>query len=62
MLVAAYPEAGGLWERKAGQAALGDAAFIDADACRSYVAKARATLAQTLAAEAALGKKSASQD
>jgi metallo-beta-lactamase class B len=62
VLVAAHPEAGGLWERKARQAALGDAAFIDAGACRSYAAKARATLAQTLAAEAAPGKNSAAQD
>jgi metallo-beta-lactamase class B len=51
VLVSAHPEAGGLWERKARQAALGNAAFIDAGACRSYVTKARAYLAQTLAAE-----------
>ncbi|MRW84041.1 subclass B3 metallo-beta-lactamase [Pseudoduganella sp. FT26W] len=51
VLVSAHPEAGGLWERKARQAALGNAAFIDAGACRSYVAKARTFLAQTLAAE-----------
>jgi metallo-beta-lactamase class B len=57
VLVAAHPELGGLWERKARQAALGNAAFIDGGACRSYVAKARAMLAQTLAAEAAPGKK-----
>jgi metallo-beta-lactamase class B len=59
VLVSAHPEAGGLWERKAKQAALGDAAFIDANACRNYAAKARATLAQTLSAEAAPGKTSA---
>jgi metallo-beta-lactamase class B len=53
VLVSAHPEAGGLWEKKAKQAALGDAAFIDPDACRSYAAKARATLAQTLADEGA---------
>jgi metallo-beta-lactamase class B len=53
VLVSAHPEAGGLWEKKAKQAALGDAAFIDPDACRSYAAKARATLAQTLADESA---------
>jgi metallo-beta-lactamase class B len=52
VLISAHPELGGLWERKAKQAALGDAAFIDAGACRNYAAKARATLAQTLAAEA----------
>lgn len=61
VLVSAHPEAGGLWERKAQQAALGNAAFIDADACRHYAAKARASLAQTLIAEAALGKTSANQ-
>lgn len=51
VLVSAHPEAGGLWERKAKQAALGDAAYIDPAACRSYGEKARAALAQTLAAE-----------
>ncbi|MYN29472.1 subclass B3 metallo-beta-lactamase [Duganella levis] len=56
VLISAHPELGGLWERKAKQAALGDAAFIDTDACRNYAAKARVTLAQTLAAEAAPGK------
>lgn len=53
VLISAHPELGGLWERKAKQAARGDAAFIDTDACRSYAAKARATLMQTLASEAA---------
>jgi metallo-beta-lactamase class B len=62
VLVAAHSEAGGLWERKARQATLGAAAFIDAGACRAYAAKARATLARTLAAEAAPGKKRAAQD
>jgi metallo-beta-lactamase class B len=61
VLVSAHPELGGLWERKAKQAALGDAAFIDAGACRSYAARARAFLAETLAAEAAPGKKSAAR-
>jgi metallo-beta-lactamase class B len=56
VLVAAHPELGGLWERKARQAAPGDAAFIDAGACRDYAAKGRAFLAETLAAEAAPGK------
>lgn len=59
VLIPAHPELGGLWERKAKQAALGDAAFIDAGACRSYAAKARAFLAETLAAEAAPGKNGA---
>ena len=62
ILVAAHPEAGGLWERKANQAALGNAAFIDANACRSYAVKARATLAQTLSAEAAPGKASVNKN
>lgn len=62
VLIAAHPDMGGLWERKAKQAALGDAAFIDPDACRSYAAKARAFLAQTLTAEAALGKKNENQN
>ena len=53
VLVAAHPELSGLWERKAKQAALGNAAFIDNDACRNYAAKARAWLARTLAADAA---------
>jgi len=53
VLVSAHPELGGLWERKARQAALGNAAFIDAGACRGYAARARAFLAETLAAEAA---------
>jgi metallo-beta-lactamase class B len=61
VLVTAHPEAGDLWERKAKQAALGDAAFIDANACRSYAADARATLARTLASEAAPVKKPLSQ-
>jgi metallo-beta-lactamase class B len=56
VLISAHPEFSDLWERKAKQAALGDAAFINVDACRHYAAKARATLAETLAAEAALGK------
>ena len=62
ILVAAHPEAGGLWERKANQAALGNAAFIDANACRNYALKARATLAQTLSAEAAPGKASVNKN
>lgn len=53
VFVAAHPELGGLWERKARQPALGNAAFIDPDACRNYAAKARAWLAKTLAGDAA---------
>ena len=53
VLVAAHPDLGGLWERKAEQPARGDAAFIDTGACRRYVARAREFLARTLAAEAA---------
>jgi metallo-beta-lactamase class B len=52
VLVAAHPELGGLWERKAKQQVLGNAGFIDKDACRNYVAKAREWLAQTLAEDA----------
>jgi predicted alpha/beta superfamily hydrolase/glyoxylase-like metal-dependent hydrolase (beta-lactamase superfamily II) len=51
VLVSAHPEAAGLWEQKAKQAALGDAAFLDPKACRSYAAKMREALAETLAAE-----------
>jgi metallo-beta-lactamase class B len=57
VLIAAHPEFSGLWERKARQAALGDAAFIDTSACGAYVAKARDVLAETLADEAALDNK-----
>ncbi|MGJ7918890.1 subclass B3 metallo-beta-lactamase [Massilia sp. LXY-6] len=53
VLVSAHPEASGLWEKKAKQAELGNAAFIDRDGCRKYAEKARATLATTLTAEAA---------
>jgi metallo-beta-lactamase class B len=52
VLVSAHPEASGLWERKAKQLQLGDAAFIDPDACRKYAADARERLAKTLASEA----------
>lgn len=57
VLVSAHPEYGGLWERKAKQAALGNSAFIDSSACRSYVAIARSMLAKKLSAEAALDKR-----
>lgn len=53
VLVSAHPEFSGLWERKAKQSELGNAAFIDRDACRKYAANARETLAHTLAAESA---------
>ena len=52
VLVSAHPEASGLWEKKARQAELGNAAFIDRDGCRKYGATARAMLARTLTAEA----------
>jgi len=51
ILVSAHPEGSDLWERLAQRATLGTAAFVDRAACRSYGAKARATLARTLAAE-----------
>ena len=56
VLVAAHPELGGLWERKAKQPALGNAAFIDQDACRNYGARARAKLARTIVDDAAAGQ------
>ena len=56
VFVAAHPELGGLWERKAKQPALGNAAFIDQEACRNYAAKARAWLAKTLLEDAAAAK------
>lgn len=51
VLVSAHPEFGELWEKKAKQATLGDAAFIDPAACRKYAEGARTWLAKTLAAE-----------
>lgn len=51
VLLTPHPERGGLWERKARQGQLGDAAFIDRDACRRYAADARANLAHVLADE-----------
>jgi metallo-beta-lactamase class B len=51
VLVSAHPEGSGLWERLAQRATLGNAAFVDPTACRAYAAKARATLATTLADE-----------
>lgn len=51
VLISAHPEFSGLWERKAKQGALGDAAFIDREACRAYAATMREALAHTLADE-----------
>lgn len=51
VLVSAHPEGSDLWERLARQATLGNAAFVDRTACRTYAAKARARLAATLADE-----------
>jgi len=48
VLVSAHPEFSGLWERKAKQPQLGNAAFIDGNACREYVAKARERLHKRL--------------
>jgi metallo-beta-lactamase class B len=53
VLVSAHPEFSGLWERKARQAELGDAAFIDPNACHAYAKVGRAFLAETLAKERA---------
>jgi len=52
VLVSAHPEFSGLWERKAKQPQLGNAAFIDRDACRDYAAGARKALAKKLESEA----------
>ncbi|WP_449406205.1 subclass B3 metallo-beta-lactamase [Massilia phosphatilytica] len=52
VLVSAHPEGSDLWERKAKQAELGDAAFVDHDACRKYATNARTRLEDVLAAEA----------
>jgi len=51
VLVSAHPEFSGLWERKAKQASMGNAAFIDPDACRKYVSAARERLAKKIADE-----------
>lgn len=52
VLVSAHPEGSGLWERLARQATMGNAAFIDRNACRDYANHARERLARKLAAEA----------
>ncbi|MDB5933235.1 MAG: hypothetical protein JWQ01_579 [Massilia sp.] len=62
ILVSAHPEASDLWLRKDKQTRLGNRGFIDPHACRNYAAKASATLAQTLAAEAAAGNSSTARD
>jgi metallo-beta-lactamase class B len=51
VLISAHPEFSDLWERKAKQAELGNAAFVDREACRKYAAKARAWLNKTLVSE-----------
>ena len=48
VLVSAHPEFSGLWERKAKQPQLGNAAFIDENACKEYVANARIRLQKRL--------------
>lgn len=53
ILVSAHPEAGRLWQRKARQPAVGNAAFIDRQACRAYAEQGRQRLAAMLAEEAA---------
>jgi len=52
VLVSAHPEFSGLWERKAQQPRLGNAAFIDGSACKAYVAAARERLQKRLAMDA----------
>jgi metallo-beta-lactamase class B len=51
VLISAHPEFSNVWERKAKQAELGNAAFVDRDGCRNYAAKARAWLNKTLVSE-----------
>jgi metallo-beta-lactamase class B len=55
VLISPHPEASNLWDRKAKQAQLGNAAFIDKNACHEYAAQARARLANLLADEARQG-------
>ena len=52
VLVSAHPEFSGLWERKAKQPREGNAAFIDTQACKAYVAAARERLQKRLAMDA----------
>jgi metallo-beta-lactamase class B len=51
VLVSAHPDFAGLWERKEKQAQLGNAAFIDPEACRKYAELGRQRLAKQLADE-----------
>lgn len=51
ILISAHPEVGDLWLRQARQAAAGNVAFIDPQACRQYAARAEVRLSKTLAAE-----------
>jgi len=51
VLISAHPEGSDLWERKAKEAKLGHAAFIDTGACREYAESAKARLAKQLAKE-----------
>ena len=53
ILISAHPEGSDLWQRKERQAAEGNAAFIDPNACRRYAVRGQQRLDQTLAAEAA---------
>ena len=52
VLVSAHPEFAGLWERKEKAAQLGNAAFIDPEACRNYAELGRQRLAKVLKEEA----------
>lgn len=52
VLVSAHPEFSGLWERKARQPAMGNAAFIDTGACRAYADAARIRLQKRLELDA----------
>lgn len=52
ILVSAHPEVSGLWTRYERRGEQGSAAFIDADACKAYAAKARVKLQEQLEREA----------
>ena len=53
ILISAHPGVSDLFERQAKQAKLGNAAFIDRQACRDYAQAGTERLNKTLAAEAA---------
>lgn len=52
VIISGHPELSDLWKRKAEQAKMGNAAFIDTAGCHNYVVKAKAQLEKTLAEDA----------